>query len=119
MFVLAPQIFLAESMLQMSNILGDVSEEAFMLWSFGCLNDSQHRGPIEELILPRTARILCWRSGRSAKASPKVCFDGIVRIVKHGLVVKGGKSRRNKALGDRVCAPPATNGKACEGNPLK
>ena len=26
-------------MLQMSNILGDVSEEAFMVWSFGCLNE--------------------------------------------------------------------------------
>ena len=55
-----------------------------------------------------------------------MCFDGIVSIVivMQGLVVKGGKSSRKKALGDRVCAPPATNGKACKGevlyfNPLK
>ena len=35
-----------------------------------------------------------------------------------GLVVKGGKSSRDKALGDRVCAPPATNGTACKVDPL-
>lgn len=92
-------------MLYMLNVVGNVSEEALLLRGFGCLNNSQHGGPIEGVILPMAPRTLWRRSGIWAKASSNMCFEGIVTAAMQALVVGVGNASRIKALvGSRLRA---------------
>ena len=61
----------------MFDVVGDVSEEAFILWGLGCFEKWSACGPIEGLSLPMVLKTLCRRSGLWAKASFNMCFEGI------------------------------------------
>lgn len=75
----------------MLNVEGDVSEEAFMLWGFGCLMNGQYGGPIAEQSLPMAPRILRRRSGLWANASSNMCFEVMVTAAMDASVVESGK----------------------------
>ena len=64
----------------MLDVVGDVSEEAFNFWGFGCLKNGQQGGPMEGLDLPMAPRTLWRSSGLWANASLSMVFDGIGNV---------------------------------------